>query len=563
VAPVPAGATTGNVVVTVGGIASNGMSFTVTTDTTPPVVTITAPANNATVSGTITLTATATDPDSAISFVQFLVDGTNTGAQLTAAPYSISFNTTTIPNGSHTFTAVAQDPSANQGTSVGVTVLVSNSGTSVLLPLKASASRRHLVDQNNVPFLMMGDAAHSLISAIGPTDMTTYMSSRASQGFNAIEVFAPCDSYIGNCPGSGASFSGVNPFTSGSSPSDYDISTPNPSYWSIVDNMLSTAATYNLVVLLNPAETGGWLPALENNGATKVFNYGVFLGNRYKNTPNLVWDFGNDFQNWSSNSTDNNLIFQLMAGIASVDPNHLMDIELDYYKSYSNQDTATLASVLTFDAAYTYYETYDNVLAAYNSSPTMPTFMIEANYEGENNNGFFSGPTGPFILREQEYWTMTSGATGQLYGSTFTNHFISGWKSNLNTPGALEVKYVAQLFASLPWSNLVPDQTHQIVTSGFGTYNGGNGNLPAANYCTTAWVTDGSLAVIYDPAGNALTVNLAKFSRPVTVRWYDPSNGTYTSISGSPFANTGLHVFPTPGTNHDGNSDWVLVLQAN
>src|SRR5206468_4647003 len=48
VVPVPTGATTGNVVVTVGGVASNGVSFTVQSDTTPPVVTVTAPANGAT-----------------------------------------------------------------------------------------------------------------------------------------------------------------------------------------------------------------------------------------------------------------------------------------------------------------------------------------------------------------------------------------------------------------------------------------------------------------------------------------------------------------------------------
>jgi hypothetical protein len=274
-----------------------------------------------------------------------------------------------------------------------------------------------------------------------------------------------------------------------------------------------------------------------------------------------VWDFGNDFQGWDSNPTDNNLISLLMAGIASVDQNHLMEIELAYYASYSNQDTAKLASVLSLDAAYTYRDTYDIVLKAYNSAPTLPVFMIEANYEGENNNGYFSGLAGPYLLRVQEYWTMTSGATGQFYGSSYTNHFLSGWQTHLNTPGALEIKYVAQLFGSLPWWNLVPDQTHQIVTSGFGTYNSDNANLTASNYATTAWVTDGSLAVVYDPAGNALTVNLAKFSGPVTARWYDPSNGTFTAITGSPFANSGSHVFSTPGANHDGNPDWVLVLQ--
>src|SRR5258707_3570526 len=47
VAPVPAGATTGNVVVAVGGVASNGVSFTVTADTTAPVVTMTPLATNA------------------------------------------------------------------------------------------------------------------------------------------------------------------------------------------------------------------------------------------------------------------------------------------------------------------------------------------------------------------------------------------------------------------------------------------------------------------------------------------------------------------------------------
>jgi hypothetical protein len=125
-APVPVGATTGNVVVRVGGVASNGINFTVQLDTTPPVVTITAPANNATVSGTITLTATATDPDSPVSFVQFRVDGANTGGQLTTAPYSLSLDTTTLSNATHSLTAVAQDPSGNVGTSGAVTITVSN-----------------------------------------------------------------------------------------------------------------------------------------------------------------------------------------------------------------------------------------------------------------------------------------------------------------------------------------------------------------------------------------------------------------------------------------------------
>jgi Bacterial Ig domain/IPT/TIG domain/Putative collagen-binding domain of a collagenase len=150
IAPVPAGTTTGNVVVTVGGAASNGMSFTVTPDTTAPVVTITAPTNNATVSGTSTLTATATDPDSPVSFVQFLVDGSNTGAQLRSAPYSILLDTTTLPNGSHILTATAQDPAGNQRTSTPVTIMVSNvTGTGAMGPLIQSPTNNHWFQSPN------------------------------------------------------------------------------------------------------------------------------------------------------------------------------------------------------------------------------------------------------------------------------------------------------------------------------------------------------------------------------------------------------------------------------
>jgi hypothetical protein len=124
----------------------------------------------------------------------------------------------------------------------------------------------------------------------------------------------------------------------------------------------------------------------------------------------------------------------------------------------------------------------------------------------------------------------------------------------------LEIRYINQFFGNYAWWELVPDSTHTVVTAGYGTYNGSGTNLPAATYCTTSWITNGSLALTYCPNPTTLTVNMAKFSGPVTAQWFDPSNGTYTTISGSPFPNSGTHNFTTPGANHDGDPDWVLVL---
>jgi hypothetical protein len=47
----------------------------------------------------------------------------------------------------------------------------------------------------------------------------------------------------------------------------------------------------------------------------------------------------------------------------------------------------------------------------------------------------------------------------------------------------------------------------------------------------------------------------------VTARWYDPTNGIFSTISGSPFANSGSRNFTPPRKNSAGDGDWVLVLE--
>ncbi|MGB6689133.1 MAG: DUF4038 domain-containing protein, partial [Terracidiphilus sp.] len=474
----------------------------------------------------------------------------------TAATNVVVVNSTTI---------TATTPAGGAG-AVAVTVTVNGQSGSLAngftygaaLPLKASANGRYFVDQNNTPWLLMADSPQAMICTIDAGSMATYMSARQSQGFNAINPDAICTTYTGG-NSAGTAFDGTPPFTSGSSPSNYDLSTPNSAYFAELDSMINLAASYGLVVFLDPIETGGWLGTLENNGATKAYNYGAYLGNRYKNFANIVWESGNDFQTWSSSSSDNNVVYQVMAGIASADPNHLQTIELDYRFSYSNQDTL-LSGVLTADGAYTYYETYDCVLQAYASSPTTPDFLIEANYEDENDTGNLPAVAGPYVLREQAYWTLTSGGVGQIWGNHYFWDFLPGWQDQLDSPGALEIQYINQLFASFAWWDLVPDTTHEVVTAGYGTYDGSNLDITTATYCTTSWIANGSMALTYCPNTSTLTVDLARFSAPVTAQWYDPSHGTYTAISGSPFSNSGSQEFTTPGNNHDGNPDWVLVM---
>ena len=94
-------------------------------DTTPPTVSITAPVSGATVFGTTSVTASASDNVGVVG-VQFKVDGINLGAEDTAAPYAVSWDTTSASNGSHTLTAVARDAAGNVSPVSAVTVTVNN-----------------------------------------------------------------------------------------------------------------------------------------------------------------------------------------------------------------------------------------------------------------------------------------------------------------------------------------------------------------------------------------------------------------------------------------------------
>ncbi|MBL7738170.1 MAG: hypothetical protein JNK14_03055 [Chitinophagaceae bacterium] len=103
---------------------SAAVSVTVNNDTQVPSVSITEPSGG-TVQGTINVSAGATD-NTGVAGVQFLLDGVNLGAEDVTAPYTISWNTATITDGSHTLTARARDAAGNTATSTPVVVTVQN-----------------------------------------------------------------------------------------------------------------------------------------------------------------------------------------------------------------------------------------------------------------------------------------------------------------------------------------------------------------------------------------------------------------------------------------------------
>jgi glucose/arabinose dehydrogenase/chitodextrinase len=107
-------------------------------DTTAPTVSITAPAAGSTVSATVNASASAADNVGVVG-VQFLLDGSNLGAEDTTAPYAVPWDTTATSNGSHTVSARARDAAGNATTSATVSVTVSNAPPPTGAPVAAYA----------------------------------------------------------------------------------------------------------------------------------------------------------------------------------------------------------------------------------------------------------------------------------------------------------------------------------------------------------------------------------------------------------------------------------------
>src|SRR5439155_1443840 len=119
--------------------SSSAVTVTVFNDTTPPTVSITSPSSGSTVSGTIAVTASASDNDG-VAGVQFKLDGAGLGAEDTSSPYLVSWDTTPASNGAHTLTARARYPAGSTTPSSPVTVTIFNNGSDCTPPTVAITS---------------------------------------------------------------------------------------------------------------------------------------------------------------------------------------------------------------------------------------------------------------------------------------------------------------------------------------------------------------------------------------------------------------------------------------
>ena len=409
-------------------------------------------------------------------------------------------------------------------------------------PIKHGTNPRYLVDQKGRPLLLLGDSPWSLMVQLTREETEQYLINRHRKGFNSIIVNLIEHFGADNPP---YNRYGDPPFTI---PGDF--STPNPAYFAHVDWVLKKAAQYGIQVFLVPAYLGsqggveGWYQEMLANGVDKLRDYGRFLGERYKDYPNLVWLNGGDY-----NPPDKSVVTAVAEGILDFDSNHL-------HTAHCAAETSALEfywfeSWLHINNTYSYSPVLIKSREDYARTPVAPFFLSESGYEGVSYQGVTLSPQD---IRRQAYWSLFSGSCGAFFGAYPLWGFFAGWQQQMNGPGSLDMANIKRLMDSRSWWTFVPDPENTIVVANFGDPESTD---PSQYYVTAERADDGSSFWAYIPTGRTITVDMSKISgSTVQTWWYSPRTGDATPIG--QFPNAGLQDFTTPESEGE-SQDWILV----
>jgi hypothetical protein len=412
-------------------------------------------------------------------------------------------------------------------------------------PLSIHVTKRYLVTPSGQPFLVHGDTAWSIVGQLTNAEIDTYLNSRQAKGFNTVLLSAPEAFYTSQFPPYN-NVDGVAPFSPATS-----FTNPVAAYWNRVDYLVNGAKSRGMACLINPAYWGfggdGWYDAINSASAATLQAYGVFLATRYSQG-NIIWSLGGDNLRTQA---DRDKQWNIVTGMRTVRTSDLITA----HGASGDESFTGWSGYAGWNLNHTYcYETdgdfaYLEAANAYGRAGPIPFIFFEGKYE--NSSGYTAA-----MLRRQTYQSLLSGACGQIYGNHPIWHFESSnwgegysgtWESHLNDTGSTEQTYAKALFDAYQWQRLVPQTGTTLVTTSLGT---------GASRIVPALANDGTFAMIYAPGGGTSTVNMAALTGVTSVRarFYDPTAGTYSNVTGTPFPNTGNQVISWPA------GDRVLVL---
>jgi len=413
-------------------------------------------------------------------------------------------------------------------------------------------NKRFLVFEDGTPFFYLGDTAWELFHRLTRAETEKYLENRREKGFTVIQAVVL------------AELDGLNkPNAEGERPLiNNDPLRPNEKYFAHVDWVVGKALEKGMFIGMLPTwgdkvdKQWGVGPVIFNE--KNAFEYGRFIGERYKKFPNIIWinggdrlGGGNNFAVWDA----------LARGIKSADPNHLMTFhpagEHSSSEWFHHTDWLDFNMVQTGHGQRS-YAIYKRLLVPdYERIPERPVLDGEPRYE-DHPVGWKPETLGWFDdadVRQALYWNLFSGSFGHTYGCHAVWQMLApglepvglarnSWGKDLDLPGAWDLIHARKLIESRPFTERVP---YQAILS--------NQYVPETDYLVAS--RGKNYIFIYIPTGWSAEVNMLRCGwLRAKAWWYNPRNGEAQEIG--TFQAKDVKTF-TPPSQGRGN-DWVLVL---
>ncbi|CAN5590519.1 glycoside hydrolase family 140 protein [soil metagenome] len=427
--------------------------------------------------------------------------------------------------------------------------------------LLVSKDGRSLQFADGTPFFWLGDTGWELFHRLNLPEIQQYLDNRSAKGFTVIQAVAL------------AEFDGLRkPNQYGDLPLiNMDPAKPNEKYFKVVDSVVHMAKKLNLFIGLLPT-WGDKVTKLWGEGpvvfdSVNAYTYGNWIGNRYKNEPNIIWILGGD-RPAVQNGNDWRPVWRAMAnGIKAATHNQCLITYHPWGGANSTSQWIHNEPWLDINMFQSGHggghdvACWDLVKRDLNYTPVKPTLDGEPNYEDHPVNPWpkwntDSGYYRDYDVRKQTYRSVFAGACGVTYGHHAVWQFMNakeeainypdrGWINAMDRRGAFQVGYLKNLVMSRPMLHRIADSN--LIVRGQGE---------KGEHIESFHAADNSYTMIYLPVGKTFSINTANMPDKLVVWWFNPKDASKhepLTIDKKPV------IEFTPPTTGFGN-DWVLIL---
>lgn len=429
--------------------------------------------------------------------------------------------------------------------------------------LGISSDGRRIVDASGAPFFYLADTAWELFHSLDREEAARYLDDRAAKGFTAIQAVAL------------AEFDGLNrPNAYGRTPlcrdeqGRFDPRHPDTSgeysYWAHVDSIVRAACERGLYIAMLP--TWGdkfnrlWGMGPEVFDPESAYEYGLWLGRRYADAPNIIWVLGGDRP--LDNARHFAVVRAMAHGLREGDGGaHIMTFHptgaCSSSKPLHEEDWLDFNMIQSGHTRRRF--NYEMIERDWNMQPPKPVLDGEPGYEDHPEdfdaaNGYLDAAD----ARQFAYMVLFSGACGHTYGDHSIwsmvraipvegfapAHFCKTWDKALDSPGAGQMHHARDLLMSHDFLHFMPAPERVTL------------RLPGVMHIPV--LESGTCLMAYTAQGRAVPLEAGVLGGGrARVRWFDPRTGGYTEAGETDCAIENSYAPPSGGRG----CDWVLVLE--